>query len=155
MLTETILQLSYCYALPWLLHFQKIVLGGPDSTYILKYDLNTQVQLPNLEYYFSKEFKHKMNPMKPVFRLGSSTGINLKFYFIFKPWTYFVNLEVKPEISLKLSLHKAFLLPIHFKDLELQNISKALLNSSMNFTVASEFFLITNIFRSSKPPNLL
>jgi len=33
-----------------------------------------------------------------------------------------MNLNVKSEISLKLSLHKAFLLPIknlHFKDLEL------------------------------------
>lgn len=49
-----------------------------------------------------------------------------------------MKLEVKSEISLKLSLHKVFLLPIHFKDLELQ-ISNALLNSTINFTVASGF----------------
>jgi len=76
--------------------------------------------------------------MKPVFRLDSNTGINFLLSFIFKPWTCFVNLEVKLEISVKLSLHKAFLIPILFKDQELQ-ISKALLNSSMNFTVASDF----------------
>lgn len=79
-----------------------------------------------------------MNPMNPVFRFDSNTGINFILSFIFKPCTYLVNLEVKSEISLKLSLHKAFLLPIHFKDLELQ-ISKALLKFSINFIVSSDF----------------